>query len=143
MLQCENPIKLEDQWIEEYSLSKGDFDIQNVDMELLQNIPSATQRGKVYKRLILDTLLKDESYVDGKIRVYNNPICNIIDNYNSNAYYEPSYVIARAYNEGGFQENNHKTNSSGYPYFLRNSYHLERSYLHEKCSKSPHLFHVR
>lgn len=102
VLHCENPIKLEDLWIEEYSLCKGEFDILNVDRELVQNIPSVTQMGKVYKRLILDTLLKDESYVDGMIRVYNNPICNIIDNYNSSAYYEPSYVIARAYNEGGF-----------------------------------------
>ena len=29
-------------------------------------------------------------------------ICYIIDNYNASAYYEPSYVIARAYNNGGF-----------------------------------------
>lgn len=43
-----------------------------------------------------------ESEVDGIIRVYNNPICEVIDNYNCSAYYEPSYVIARAYQNGGF-----------------------------------------
>lgn len=43
-----------------------------------------------------------ESKVDGIIRVYNNPICEVIDNYNCSAYYEPSYVIARAYQNGGF-----------------------------------------
>ena len=66
------------------------------------HIPSATQIGKVYQRLILDTADKDEDYVDGLIRVYNNEICSIIDNYECSAYYEPSYVIARAYFNGGF-----------------------------------------
>ena len=45
---------------------------------------------------------KKENEVDGIIRVYNNPICDVIDNYNCSAYYEPSYVIARAYQNGGF-----------------------------------------
>ena len=58
--------------------------------------------GKVYSRLIVDTALPNEDYVSGIIRVYNNEICETIDNYNGSAYYEPSYVIARAYNEGGF-----------------------------------------
>lgn len=43
-----------------------------------------------------------ESKVDGIIRVYNNLICEVIDNYNCSAYYEPSYVIARAYQNGDF-----------------------------------------
>lgn len=41
-------------------------------------------------------------YIDGMIRVYNDEICEVIDNYNGSAYYEPSYVITRAYNNGGF-----------------------------------------
>lgn len=36
------------------------------------------------------------------IRVYNDEICEVLDNYNASAYYEPSYVIARAYQNGGF-----------------------------------------
>lgn len=48
-------------------------------------------------RLISDTLGDNESYVDGIIRVYNDPICETIDNYNGSAYFEPSYVVARAY----------------------------------------------
>ena len=47
-------------------------------------------------------LKKEENYVDGLIRVYNNEICDTVDNYNCSAYYEPSYVITRAYNEGRF-----------------------------------------
>lgn len=53
-------------------------------------------------RLILSTLQPSENYIDGIIRVYNDEICDIIDNYNSSACYEPSYVITRAYNNGGF-----------------------------------------
>ena len=102
VLHCENPVKTETEWIEEYGLERGEFDIANVDMELLDEIPSATQMGKVYMRLILSTLHPGEDYIDGMIRVYNDDICEVIDNYNSSAYYEPSYVITRAYNHGGF-----------------------------------------
>lgn len=41
------------------------------------------------------------NYVEGIIRVYNNDICEVID-YNGSAFYEPSYVVARAYQAGGF-----------------------------------------
>lgn len=102
VLHCGNPFKIEDEWIEEYGLEKGTFDITQVNSELVENIPTETQMGKVYTRLIIDTLLPKEDYVTGMIRVYNNSICEKIDDYNCSAYYEPSYVIARAYNEGGF-----------------------------------------
>ena len=64
--------------------------------------PTPLEMGKVYKRLIIDTLQLGEDYVDGILRVYNNELCNVIDNYNCSAFYEPSYVIARAYQNGGF-----------------------------------------
>ena len=102
VLHCENPLKIEAEWIEEYELESGEFDITKVNPRWVDNIPTETQMGKVYKRLIVDTLTSEENYVDGLIRVYNNEICETIDNYNCSAYYEPSYVIARAYNEGGF-----------------------------------------
>jgi hypothetical protein len=102
VLHCENPLKVENDWIEEYELSKGDFDISIVNPDLVTNIPSALDMGKVYQRMITDTLTSKEDYVDGIVRVYNDPICEVIDNYNCSAYYEPSYVIARAYLAGGF-----------------------------------------
>ena len=102
VLHCENPLKIAAEWIEEYSLEKGEFDITEVDPDLVNEIPSETQMGKVYTRLILSTLQPGEDYIDGMIRVYNDEICDMIDNYNSSAYYEPSYVITRAYNNGGF-----------------------------------------
>ena len=91
-----------DEWIDEYQLQQGSFDVTDVDKELVETIPSPTQMGKVYMRLIVDTLMPDEDYIDALIRIYNDEICLKIDNYNCSAYYEPSYVITRAYLNGGF-----------------------------------------
>lgn len=102
VLHSQNPLDVEDDWIKEYNLQYGDFDIVSVDKELVSQIPTPVQMGKVYQRLIRDTLLPDEDYVEGIFRVYNHEICNVIDNYNCSAYFEPSYVIARACQAGGF-----------------------------------------
>ena len=102
VLHAENPLAVEDDWIKEYDLAKGNVDVTAVDPELVTIIPSATQMGKVYQRLVYDTMQPEESEVEGIIRVYNDEICEMIDNYNCSAYYEPSYVIARAYQNGGF-----------------------------------------
>ena len=102
VLHCENPLKIENEWIEEYQLQKGSFDIKKTNPDLVTNIPTETQMGKVYTRLIIDTQLPDEDYISGMFRVYNDEICEKLDDYNCGAYFEPSYVIARAYNEGGF-----------------------------------------
>ncbi|WP_207793934.1 hypothetical protein [Clostridium botulinum] len=58
--------------------------------------------GKVYKRLILNTLEPNEDYIQGLIRVYNHKICDIIDDYNSSAYYEPLPTIIRSYCNSSF-----------------------------------------
>ena len=102
VLHCENPLRVEDDWINDFDLTSGDFDISAVDPDLAESVPAATAMGKVYRRLICDTLQPGEDYVSGLLRVYNDPICDVIDNYSCSAYYEPSYVIARAYRNGGF-----------------------------------------
>ncbi|WP_252250635.1 hypothetical protein [Clostridium sp. ZBS13] len=102
VLHCENPLKVVDDWIEEYNLKKGDFNILDVDKELVEKVPSETQMGKVYKRLIVNTLEPNEDYIHGLIRVYNSEICEFIDNYNSSAYYEPLPTIIRAYYNSSF-----------------------------------------
>ena len=102
VLHCENPEKVEADWIREYELNEGSFDITDVDTELATVIPSSLDMGEVYQRLIADTLTTKEDFVDGILRVYNDSICEVIDNYNCSAFYEPSYVIARAYQNGGF-----------------------------------------
>ena len=102
VLHCENPLRVEDDWIADFGLMEGDFDITAVDPTLTDRIPAPTQIGKVYTRLILSTMQPEEDYVGGMLRVYNDPICDVLDNYNASAYYEPSYVITRAYFDGGF-----------------------------------------
>lgn len=102
ILHSENPLQVEDDWVEEYHLAEGNFDITVIDSEFADKVPTALEMGKVYQRLIADTAVPEEDYVDGIIRVYNNEICDTIDNYNCSAFYEPSYVIARAYQNGGF-----------------------------------------
>lgn len=102
VLHSENPLAVEADWTDEYKLETGNYDVSKVDPELCETIPTATQMGKVYKRLIIDTIQPGEDYADAIIRVYNNPICEVIDDYNTSAYYEPSYYIARSYNLGSF-----------------------------------------
>ena len=102
VLHCENPSKVEDDWIRDYNLENSNYDITAVDEDLATIIPTPLEMGEVYQRLIMDTMTSKENYVDGIIRVYNNDICEVIDNYNGSAFYEPSYVIARAYQNGGF-----------------------------------------
>ena len=101
-LHSENPLAVEAEWIEDYGLVEGNYDVSKVDTELCQQIPTATQMGKVYKRLILNTIQPSEDYADAILRVYNHPVCEVIDNYNTSAYYEPSPYIARSYYAGGF-----------------------------------------
>ena len=102
VLHCENPLKVEADWINDYELENGNYDITDVDKELATIIPTPLDMGAVYQRLIINTLSSKEDYVDGIIRVYNDDICDVIDNYNCSAFYEPSYVMARAYQNGGF-----------------------------------------
>ena len=50
-------------------MEKGDFDVADIDPELVDKIPSETQMGKVYTRLILSTLQPEEDYIDGMLRI--------------------------------------------------------------------------
>lgn len=102
VLHSENPLAVEADWINQYNLEQGCYDVSSVDTELCPSIPTATQMGKVYKRLVLNTMQIGEDYADAILRVYNNPICEVLDNYNCSAYYEPSPYIARSYYAGGF-----------------------------------------
>lgn len=102
VLHAENPLAVEADWIDEYHLQSGSYDVSNVNSELCSRIPTATQMGKVYKRLILNTQQSGEDYAEAILRVYNNPICQTLDNYNCSAYYEPSPYITRSYFSGGF-----------------------------------------
>ncbi len=102
VLHAANPQAVAADWTEEYHLQPGRHDVTMVNPDLCERIPTATQMGKVYKRLVLSTLSDGEDYADGILRVYNDPICETLDNYNCSAYYEPSPYITRSYYAGGF-----------------------------------------
>lgn len=102
VLHSENPLAVVADWIDEYQLEEGNYDVTKVNPELCSKIPTATQMGKVYKRLVLNTMQQNEDYADAILRVYNHPICEVLDNYDSSAYYEPSPYITRSYYAGGF-----------------------------------------
>ena len=98
---CLNPEQVENDWIATYSLTQGNFDITEVDSRFTDKVPSPTQMGKVYARLIssIDT---EDNLPEAIKSVYSSPVSDTIDNYNTGAYYEPSYVQTRAFLNGGF-----------------------------------------
>lgn len=102
VLHSENPFKLQDEWISELKLRKGNFDITKVRSDFQVNIPSATQMGAVYTRLVLSLKKEGENYIQTIRRVYSNKMCKTIDNYNCSAFYEPSYIQRDAFLNGGF-----------------------------------------
>lgn len=56
VLHVENPLTIEDNWIAKYNLAEGTIDVSDVDSELVTIIPSPIQMGKVYQKLIFDTM---------------------------------------------------------------------------------------
>ena len=98
---CLNPLQVEDEWIEEYHMETGTFDITNINLSYTDKVPSPTQMGKVYARLI-QSVSNPDNLLQVFRQVYNSPVSDTIDNYNCSAYYEPSYVQTRAYFNGGF-----------------------------------------
>ena len=102
VLHSDNPAKVENDWIEENHLKPGNYHVTVVRPDLNVQVPTPTQMGKVYKRLILSTLREGEDWINALIRIYSSPICETLDNYNCSAYYEPSPIITRAYLNGGF-----------------------------------------
>ena len=49
VLHSENPLAVAADWIDEYQLEEGNYDVTKVDPELCSKIPTATQMGKVYE----------------------------------------------------------------------------------------------
>lgn len=98
---CLNPEQVESEWIGRYQMIGGDVDVTKVDPQFTDKYPSATQMGKVYARLV-QSVDEDDDYVASMLDVYNSPVCDTIDDYNTGAYYEPSYVQTRAFRAGGF-----------------------------------------
>ena len=77
-----------------------DVEFEDDDLPYIKDALEVDNNGQ--KCIMEVSQHKYENYVDEIYRVYNSDICDIIDNYNCSAYYEPSYIIARAYQKGGF-----------------------------------------
>lgn len=99
---CLNPDQVVSNWKEEYQLTEGNTDVTIIDKEYTDKVPTELQMGKVYARLIGSVSKQGQDLVGTIQNVYASPICDAIDNYNSSAYYEPSYVQTRAYHNGYF-----------------------------------------
>ena len=78
---CLNPLQVEDEWIEEYHMEKGTFDITNINLSYTDKVPSPTQMGKVYARLI-QSVSNPDNLLQVFRQVYNSPVSATIDNYN-------------------------------------------------------------
>lgn len=102
VLHSAPPQAVMEDWIGTYAMKAGNHDVTDVNRKLVERIPRESQMGKVYQRLILATLKPSEDYADGILRVYNDKICQTLDNYNCSAYYEPSPYIAESYHRGYF-----------------------------------------
>ena len=98
---CLNPEQVEDEWIGTYGLRQGDFDVTKVGPRFTDKVPSPTQMGKVYARLV-SSLDATDNLPETMKSVYASSVCDTIDDYNTGAYYEPSYVQTRAFLNGGF-----------------------------------------
>lgn len=98
---CINPEQVESEWIDHYHMSQGNFDVTGVDTKFTDRYPSVTQMGKVYTRLVhsVDT---EDNLASAIQNVYNSPICDTIDDYNTGAYYKPSYIQTRAFFDDDF-----------------------------------------
>lgn len=99
---CLNPDQVVSDWTDEYGLVQGDFDVTLIDPRFTDKYPTDVQMGKVYARLAESVATADDYLVATIIKIYESPICATIDNYNTGAYYEPSYIQTRAYYAGTF-----------------------------------------
>lgn len=95
ILHCEPIDKIADEYINYCKIQKGEFD--NVG-SCRYSVPDHFTIGKVYQRLIEDTL-SDENLIPHIVKVYNSWVSDGISNYNTDFYYQPRAYIALCYKE--------------------------------------------
>ena len=95
VLHCEPIEKIADEYIHYFDIQKGSFD--NVG-SCRYTVPDHFTIGKVYQRLIEDTLT-DDNLIPHIMEVYNSWVSDGISNYNTDFYYQPRSYIALCYKE--------------------------------------------
>ena len=95
ILHSEPIEKIAEEYISFTQTPQGDYD--NVS-KCRFTVPDHWTIGKVYQRLIEDTL-SDDDLISHIITVYDSWISDGISNYNSDFYYQPRAYIALCYKE--------------------------------------------
>lgn len=86
-----------DEIIEYYQITIGDFDsISNCKY----SIPSVQSIGKVYSRLISNTMLESDNIIDSIVKVFKSFISDEISDFNSSVYYSNPDYLKYSYLEG-------------------------------------------
>ena len=106
VMHCENPLAIIDEFIEDFNITSGNTD--NI-INCRFSIPSCSAMGKIYMRLILNSLPIEchwKAYItnphpnlviDHLIKIYNSWISEIIDNYNTTMFTESAEYIYDCY----------------------------------------------
>lgn len=93
---CLSYEQVADEWIEQYDIKKGNFDIiQNCKYE----IPSVNAIGRVYQQLVTETAEENEE-AQAIIDVFSSFISDEISDFNSNVYYSNPDYLRCSYEEG-------------------------------------------
>lgn len=86
-----------DEIIDYYQIAIGDFDsISNCKY----SIPSVQSIGKVYERLISNTMLESDNIIDSIVKVFKSFISDEISDFNSSVYYSNPDYLKHSYLEG-------------------------------------------
>ena len=94
----ENIAKLSEELVRDYNIKPGHFD--NLS-NCLYSVPTHWDIGKVYKRLLLEIEKETGAdIIDLLADVFNSPIAQKIDDFNSSMYYESPEYIYESYKQG-------------------------------------------
>lgn len=94
---CEPIAKVADDFIRIMQVPSGDFD--NV-ATCKYEVPSYWDIGKVYARLIEDTVSEEQDPIEKLIEVYGSWVDAAISRYNSDLFYQPREYLAQSYKAG-------------------------------------------
>lgn len=89
--------QVSDEIIEYFNIREGNFDTVG---SCKYNVPSVQAIGKVYQRLIISIILKQDNLVDVLFKVFNSFISDEISDFNSSVYYSNPEYLKYSYLEG-------------------------------------------
>jgi len=93
--------QVSDEIIEYFNILEGDFDTV---WSCKYNVPSVQAIGKVYQRLIVSIIFKQDNLVDVLFKVFNSFISDEISDFNPSVYYSNPEYLKYSYLEGRLLE---------------------------------------